>query len=339
LLGYQAARPNPQLITMLIPANFLQTVVVTGDDRIPFLQGQLSCNMVNAEGSVQLATMCNPRIIAIFYVICATEAVYLIARVDHIEPAAAHLKHFVFRSNVQINHQHSMSIFLSDTATISEDSTLLPGTIEELGKDALRARLKNPCALEITLTTNPTMNETSDDGKKETVLSAESFWSYQMHASAIPELTLEQTEQYLPEPLNLDLSGGINFEKGCYTGQEVIARMHYLGKAKKRLFQFTSNESAKIKAKMPVYDQQGDAVGEVFSVFAAINSMESGDISSEPRLAALQDDVKEAKVIGLAILTNQPADSKNKDEIRQYWIKPTPDEPNSICITAAFPKY
>ena len=64
------------------PAEFLNVILVSGDDRIEFLQGQLSCDLINAEGSVQLAAMCNPkgRIIALFYVICALETVYLVGR-------------------------------------------------------------------------------------------------------------------------------------------------------------------------------------------------------------------------------------------------------------------
>lgn len=45
----------------------------------------------------------------------------------------------------------------------------------------------------------------------------------------------EQSEQYTPQLLNFDLSGVIDFKKGCYTGQEVVARMFYRGKAKKRM--------------------------------------------------------------------------------------------------------
>lgn len=326
---------------MPIPAKFLQTILVTGADRITFLQGQLSCNMINVEGSIQLATMCNPkgRVITIFHVICATEAVYLVTRSNNIETTSAYLKRFVFRSKVQITHQHSINIFLSDT-TISEDSTLLPGNIKELNKDKLRARLKNPSSIELTLITNSIVDEKGDRKTKETLLQVESFWSYQMHISGIPELTLEKSGQYLPEPLNLDLSGGINFEKGCYIGQEVIARMHYLGKAKKRLFQFISNESIAVKAGTPVCDEQGDTVGEIFSIIEASESTKMyTKINSASELTTWQISLRKAKVIGLAILTNQSTDSKDKQEARSYWIKEIANKSNSVCIKVIFPKY
>jgi len=52
----------------------------------------------------------------------------------------------------------------------------------------------------------------------------------------IPWLTQATSEEYIPQMLNLDKLGGISFTKGCYTGQEIVARTHYLGKAKRALF-------------------------------------------------------------------------------------------------------
>ncbi|MDO9011843.1 MAG: folate-binding protein [Gallionella sp.] len=50
-------------------------------------------------------------------------------------------------------------------------------------------------------------------------------------------IILPQTqEQFVPQMANLDLTGGINFKKGCYPGQEIVARMHYLGKLKRRMY-------------------------------------------------------------------------------------------------------
>ena len=52
----------------------------------------------------------------------------------------------------------------------------------------------------------------------------------------IPWLSDETTEEFIPQMLNLEQLGGISFTKGCYTGQEIVARTHYLGKAKRSLF-------------------------------------------------------------------------------------------------------
>ena len=58
----------------------------------------------------------------------------------------------------------------------------------------------------------------------------------------IPEVFLSSSEKFVPQMLNLDINEiGVNFSKGCYPGQEVVARLHYLGEAKRRLFAFKSD--------------------------------------------------------------------------------------------------
>ncbi|MBV1959609.1 MAG: folate-binding protein, partial [Pseudomonadales bacterium] len=68
-------------------------------------------------------------------------------------------------------------------------------------------------------------------------------WQLMNIRGGIPEISLSTTEQFIPQMLNLDLIGGISFKKGCYTGQEIIARSHYLGKQKRRLFRLQTNST------------------------------------------------------------------------------------------------
>jgi hypothetical protein len=56
--------------------------------------------------------------------------------------------------------------------------------------------------------------------------------------AGLPRIHPETHEQFVAQMLNLDLLGGISFTKGCYTGQEIIARTHYRGAIKRRMFRF-----------------------------------------------------------------------------------------------------
>ena len=120
------------------------------------------------------------------------------------------------------------------------------------------------------------------------------------------------------------------FDKGCYTGQEVIARMHYLGKAKKRLFRITTDtttdQSAQLKHGMPVFDQDGTKLGEIFSVSPNI---ESGDEQE-----AILENLASTDQIGLAVLTNEHKNDNKTDERHQYWANQVPNHPDSISISA-----
>jgi len=63
----------------------------------------------------------------------------------------------------------------------------------------------------------------------------------------LAEVYLDTTEKFVPQMLNLDIDeAGVSFTKGCYPGQEIVARLHYLGKAKRRMYQFECSEELSI---------------------------------------------------------------------------------------------
>ncbi len=82
--------------------------------------------------------------------------------------------------------------------------------------------------------------------------------------AGVPTIHATTQDHFVAQMLNLDSLGGINFKKGCYTGQEVIARMHYLGNLKRRLYMaYTAHASA--TPGQTIYSANGDGqpVGEV----------------------------------------------------------------------------
>ena len=86
------------------------------------------------------------------------------------------------------------------------------------------------------------------------------------YKNCIPEGTKEiEINTTLPTEINLDLLGGISFEKGCFTGQEVIARMHYRGKLKFSLAKFSVNDENFLKEQDYVFDKDGKKLGQVVS--------------------------------------------------------------------------
>lgn len=65
-------------------------------------------------------------------------------------------------------------------------------------------------------------------------------WQLAGIRAGLPQVYPETYESFVAQMLNLDLLGGIAFEKGCYTGQEIIARTHFRGAIKRRMFRFRS---------------------------------------------------------------------------------------------------
>ncbi len=87
-------------------------------------------------------------------------------------------------------------------------------------------------------------------------------WLQQQIHLGMPEIWLAQSEKFTPHMLNLDLLNAISFDKGCYTGQEIVARTHYRGASKRRSYRFRSSTAVNPGDK--VSDGQRD-IGEVIN--------------------------------------------------------------------------
>ena len=73
-------------------------------------------------------------------------------------------------------------------------------------------------------------------------------WSLLNIKDGLPEITEDTTEAFIPQMVNLNSLGAISFTKGCYTGQEIVARTHYLGKQKRRMYRIHIKSDAEPKA-------------------------------------------------------------------------------------------
>ena len=90
----------------------------------------------------------------------------------------------------------------------------------------------------------------------------------------------------MPQMVNLDALGGINFKKGCYTGQEIVARTHYLGKVKRRTLPLHAPARQSASAGSPLY--AGDSEEAAGMVVRVAPSPEGGlDLLGELRLEAI----------------------------------------------------
>ncbi len=119
-------------------------------------------------------------------------------------------------------------------------------------------------------------------------------WLRNRLRSGIAEIWRDQSEKFTPHMLNLDLLGAIDFDKGCYTGQEVVARTHYRGATKRRCLRF---ESAEPVAPGDKVSHDGRSVGEV------VNAIGNDLLAVVP-----VDKAEEALTVGPVALTHVPLD-------------------------------
>jgi folate-binding protein YgfZ len=111
-------------------------------------------------------------------------------------------------------------------------------------------------------------------------------WDWLEIQVGIPDVSIKTQEQFVPQMLNLDILNGINFKKGCYTGQEIVARMHYLGSVKRRTFLASIHNANPPSAGDRVLDDAQADVGQIVRV--APNLEHGFDVLVEIRIEAWQ---------------------------------------------------
>jgi folate-binding protein YgfZ len=96
-------------------------------------------------------------------------------------------------------------------------------------------------------------------------------WTWHDIMAGIPTVVPETTDSFVPQMANLDLLGGISFTKGCYTGQEIVARIHYLGRLKQRMYRLQADVAEVPPPGTAIYapDRQDQATGTVVVACAA----------------------------------------------------------------------
>jgi folate-binding protein YgfZ len=252
-----------------IALDHLGLIRISGQDAESFLQGQLTCDIKALTEELSFpAAYCSPkgRAIASFQVIKESNKAYLlILSKDLTEKVSTRLKMFVMRSKVEIDDLTS-GYFIAGL-TIEPDTQLadglnFPTKANNVVLDDSEIRLKLPGS--------PTrfiiiQKEKKSLDSKEQSESSLSKWLLNDINNGLPLITAAVSEEYIPQMLNLDLLGGISFKKGCYTGQEIIARMHYLGKLKQRTFLASIVSEAAPEVRSPIF-HDGQKIGSILMV-------------------------------------------------------------------------
>jgi hypothetical protein len=209
---------------MLIHLDNRSLLKISGSDAESFLQAQLSNNINELDSSsIQLNAYCQHqgKMLALFWVMRSNDDFLLSFPLDLLEIIKSRLQMFVIMSDVTI-----------DDVT---DDYLQIGVIDENQNKAFTINDK----LSLIITPSNELEKLN--------ISSKDTWDKACIDSSLPEVYLSTSEKMVPQMLNLDIDEiGVNFSKGCFPGQEVVARLHYLGVAKRRLFAFKSDSEINV---------------------------------------------------------------------------------------------
>ena len=224
----------------------------TGSDARTVLQGQTTRNFVAAEtGSVLEGAFCDlkGRVIADF---CAA-----IVRDDHI----------LLRTDTEVANylQSHLQKYLMFSKTRMTASKLSVWACRETADSDSNSVSES----KVTVIRNGEFTEVwcQEDPRPNEAINANNYHANRLtHGEA--RVRSATIGKYLPQDLNFDLNGLIDFDKGCYTGQEIIARLHYRGQPKRRLRLLNLASQNDVVAGDKILNVEGKSIGTVVECVA-----------------------------------------------------------------------
>ncbi|MBE7526738.1 MAG: folate-binding protein YgfZ [Burkholderiales bacterium] len=233
---------------LLIDLSHLGLIRFSGEDAQDFLQGQLSCDIraITPE-KASYGGYCTPkgRLLCSFLIWQdASDHSYLMQLpAELVESIAKRLRMFMLRSKVLIqdNSGHFIRIGIAGQnaqAWLQETLpdapiTAAPMTVTSIPDGQIICHSANRFEILTIPAQAPSLWEQLS---KQVRCAGAPIWDWLEIGEGIPVIFKATQEQFIPQMINLDSIDGVNFRKGCYPGQEIVARTQYLGKVKRRMY-------------------------------------------------------------------------------------------------------
>ncbi|MGK9414967.1 CAF17-like 4Fe-4S cluster assembly/insertion protein YgfZ [Pseudomonas cedrina] len=276
-------------------------LAVRGADASKFLQGQLTCNLnYLSDTQASLGARCTQkgRMQSSFRILLQGDGVLLAMATELLEPQLADLKKYAVFSKSKLTDESAAWVRFG---LVNADSALaglgleLPAETDSVARsDALIAIRVSPGRAELWAPAEQA--ESARSQLAEHLQQADlNEWLLGQIRAGIGQVMPQTRELFIPQMLNLQAVGGVSFKKGCYTGQEIVARMQYLGKLKRRLYRLRLDAAQLPEPGTPLFSpSHNSSIGEV--VIAA-----NADLGIE-LLAVLQAEAADSGDVHLGTL-------------------------------------
>ena len=281
---------------ILCDLSHLGLLEISGADAVTFLQGQVTNDVKLLTGNnAHYSAYCNPkgRMLALFLAFAHYDHLHLQFNLELLEPIMKRLKMYVMRSKVEIKDVSDSIIKFGING--SQAASMLELVFSKIPtEDYEFVSLENGAILKLPSFNADARYEIFSDAvnapiiwealKANCQLVEKPHWDWLEIQAGIPDITLKTQEQFVPQMLNLDILDAINFKKGCYTGQEIVARTHYLGTVKRRTYLASIQADKAPQAGDKVLDLTQNEVGQIVRV--APNTANGFDALIELRIEA-----------------------------------------------------
>lgn len=262
--------------TVLVPLTHLATIEAGGEDARSFLHSQFTSDVNHlTEGKMQHAGWCTAkgRMQASFVVQRTHDAYRLMLAADLLEGAKKRLQMFVLRAKVTLT-ACSDEVLLGlagpqATEALADAGLSMPDTPMTFARHGAVSVLRLEDQRYVISTPEAEAPALWQKLSVKARPAGVPVWRWLDVQAAFPLVSLATKEEFVPQMADFEKIGGVSFHKGCYPGQEIVARTQYLGKVKRHLFRLVS--SAPLKAGDEIYspDNLEQACGKVMTAAPA----------------------------------------------------------------------
>jgi tRNA-modifying protein YgfZ len=241
--------PDLQAVSALLALPQLSGIEISGVQAKRFLQGQLTCDLEEVSlTQTRLGGYCNPqgRLRTLFRLLQTTDSSYcLLLPQELIASVMPVLIKYGQFDRLKIRDLSEEQYHIGYAGPIAALAAYF-GTLPE----ANHAAVKHQDLTVINVSALTELPQFEIIGPLPSIVTcweilqqhasaiASHYWDAFAIAAGLPRITTATTEHFLPHDLNLPALQAVSFQKGCYVGQEIIARMHYRGKPKRHLYRF-----------------------------------------------------------------------------------------------------
>ena len=207
----------------------------SGADARDFLHGQLTCEIRGLPpGRSSYGGYCSPkgRLLASFLIVNEGGTYAMVLPASLSEAVRKRLSMYVLRARVSVNAEPAMLLGAHGAdlaAALAPLHLAIPATLHDAARSGGGQAIRLP-GDRVLVITEPVLPVAADDGG----------WRRLDIAAGIPFILPATQEQFVPQMVNLDLIGALSYSKGCYPGQEIVARTHYLGRLKQRMYRVSA---------------------------------------------------------------------------------------------------
>ncbi len=239
---------------------------VAGEDAASFLHGQLTQDFaLLGQGQARLAAYCSPkgRMLASFVGFKKTsDEIWLLVAKDLLAGVMKRLSMFVLRAKVKLTDISPEVRLVGAVGSVVPIEVASSAVWDRRGVDGSEwVRLPDACGLARAVACLPL-----DGPLPDSPALAAPLWQWLEVRSAVPMVTQPIVDAFVPQMLNYESVGGVNFKKGCYPGQEVVARSQFRGTLKRRGFLVHGNDPMQVGQEVYNIDDPEQPCGTVASV-------------------------------------------------------------------------